>query len=387
MDDGTPPPTQGDAEGQNTVTNPTLENSNFSGIQPSNNPVTYKFCFTLNNPRDKLDDFEADEDDAVREQLVTRWGTGAKDWPSWCCCQAISSFLLRPHLEVVAIGLEKGAEGTEHLQGAFAYNFKKKKRWNAVRTSSILFGDYLVPQKGRGDSAYEYCLKDGSGLFADLRKGAGHRSDLDAAIAAVQETGSMYTIAQEYPAEFVRFHSGLSRLALTLSAPRDAYPKTYWLYGPSGAGKTRTAYESASSDAVWFCPPSLAWFDGYDPYVHKTVVIDDLRANEKTFTFLLRLLDRYPLQVPVKGSFAQWKPDQIFITTPVSPYRMFYGLLRDQDGAFNQLYRRVEESGGHFVRHAKNEPPVVMSLSQMAAEHQGQFETQFAVGFTPPNPQ
>jgi len=48
-------------------------------------------------------------------------------------------------------------------------------------------------------------------------------------------------------------------------------------------------------------------------------VFDDFRAGEIKFNWLLRLLDRYHLNVPIKGGFTAWTPKYIFITCPRLP--------------------------------------------------------------------
>lgn len=41
------------------------------------------------------------------------------------------------------------------------------------------------------------------------------------------------------------------------------------------------------------------------------------------YSLLLRILDKYPMRVPVKGSFVNWEPKTIIITAPFSPNKMF----------------------------------------------------------------
>jgi len=42
-----------------------------------------------------------------------------------------------------------------------------------------------------------------------------------------------------------------------------------------------------------------------------------------TFPFFLRLLDRYPIEVPIKGGHANWIPEVIIITCPRPPSQEF----------------------------------------------------------------
>lgn len=377
-------------ESQNSKKFELQKNLNFSSDQPSNNPTSYRFCFTFNNPGEHLENWDYfvsgyDPESAGAEIEIKELASAYDSFPTWAYHPVIADFLSDPALVSVCIGREFGESGTEHLQGAFAFNTKTRVRWNTLRARSVLFQHYLVVQKGRGDSAYDYCAKDGDFLRKDARKGQGHRSDLAEAIDSIKTTGGIHDVMENHAESYVRYYGGLSRLALACAPRRESFPITYWLYGPTGTNKTRTAYESqAEKQSIWFAPSDLDWFDGYDPSRHTTVIFDDLRASQKTFPLLLRLLDRYPMQVPFKGGFVTWNPSQIFITTPVSPYRMFRDLLRDQDGAFLQLYRRVVDGGGHFVRHHRSEEPCLMSDKQMSDEYHSAFNSQFAVGFNPP---
>lgn len=55
------------------------------------------------------------------------------------------------------------------------------------------------------------------------------------------------------------------------------------------------------------------WFDGY--LGESVAVFDDFRPWWCRFDYLLALLDRYPIRVPVKGGFVNWIPEIIIITT------------------------------------------------------------------------
>lgn len=100
-------------------------------------------------------------------------------------------------------------------------------------------------------------------------------------------------------------------------------PKVIWLAGPTGCGKTRAAFEeSMARGTVWSSPSStLQWFDGYD--AHTTAIFDDFRASGVNFAYLLRVLDRHPMMVPVKGGYVNWIPSYIYITCPRMPVDEF----------------------------------------------------------------
>jgi hypothetical protein len=91
--------------------------------------------------------------------------------------------------------------------------------------------------------------------------------------------------------------------------------------GDSGTGKSRAVYDEFGYDGVYSAslPGRVggeAWFDDYAG--ERCVLLDDFTGKEYSFSFLLRLLDRYPLRVPVKGSFVNFNSEVIIITTNVN---------------------------------------------------------------------
>lgn len=118
------------------------------------------------------------------------------------------------------------------------------------------------------------------------------------------------------------------------SRARDWRTDVYWFHGTTGTGKTRTAYRITGED-VYFCNESLLWWDGYDG--HKDIIIDDFRASFCKLEYLLRLCDRYPFRVAVKGAYRCFLAKRIFITSSHSPESIFDGVGDN----VNQLLRRI----------------------------------------------
>lgn len=128
---------------------------------------------------------------------------------------------------------------------------------------------------------------------------------------------------------------------------RTEPPVVLWFYGATGTGKTRTAIEIAEESGLsyWISSdPELKWFDGYNGQEY--AIIDDFRRQGIKFSWILRLLDRYPVLVQVKGSYVNWIPMVIIITCPV-PVKECYTWF-DRDGeeqewdGLDQLFRRID---------------------------------------------
>ena len=80
-----------------------------------------------------------------------------------------------------------------------------------------------------------------------------------------------------------------------------------WFYGGTGTGKTREAVRLCRElypDSWTMIDVSRGWFDGYDG--QEAVILDDLRSGHLAFAQLLRILDRYPCTVPIKGNTLGW---------------------------------------------------------------------------------
>ena len=111
-------------------------------------------------------------------------------------------------------------------------------------------------------------------------------------------------------------------------------PTVYWIYGPTGTGKTKWASENFK-DIYW--KDETKWWDGYDR--HKTIFIDDFRASHMKFNCLLRLLDRYPFRCEIKGGYRWITSKNTIITKNRRPSDMYQ--LPDED--MQQLNRRIDK--------------------------------------------
>lgn len=87
------------------------------------------------------------------------------------------------------------------------------------------------------------------------------------------------------------------------------------MYGPPGTGKTHYILENTEiSDVFWFSPqPNATFFDGYED--HADLVLDDFIGSHIQRNMLLRLLDKYPYRLPVKGGTRIARYTRVFLTS------------------------------------------------------------------------
>lgn len=255
------------------------------------------WCFTLNNP------------------------SGTPEWPD--------------AVRYAIYQLERGASGTPHYQGYV--EFYGPTRLRSCR--ELMPTAHWEPRRGTRDEARDYCRKEDSRIegpfeFGVWRTGGqGKRNDLATVKEKIDEGADMCAIAEEHFSAFVRYNRGLTLYA-TIKGPRRNFPTTgIFLLGPTGTGKSKWCMDFDSS-AYWKMPGK--WWDGYTG--QKTVILDDF-YGWLPYHDLLRLLDRYPLSVEVKGSTVPFIAETIIITSN-SHYTKWYKDERIKDD-MSALERRI----------------------------------------------
>lgn len=266
------------------------------------------WCWTLNNPT-------SDEEDtllALGEELPE-------------------------NIAYLVFGRETGEEGTPHLQGYIA--FHKKVTFNHAK-STISERAHVEGTKGTTKQAADYCKKDGDFLeYGQLPRGKGGRSDLVAVAEKLKEGKRLRDIAEDHPSALIRYGTGIIRLKNHYRPTREGHPSIWVFWGATGVGKTRRVWEFADVDELWVHPGDR-WFDGYDG--HKSVLFDDFDGGWFKLTYLLKLLDRYVFQVPVKGGYVWWNPTTIYITANQKPEEWYENSKEEHKRA---LLRRLREFG------------------------------------------
>jgi len=257
---------------------------------------------------------------------------------------------------------ERGASGTPHLQGVLA--FQHARMLAGVLRAFSPFHPHVEAMRGSFEQARAYCSKAdtrdadaGFGFeeFGELPRdgagrGQGFRSDYAEILRAVEGGGTFMDIARLDPGVAIRYSSGVGRLIGMAMQPRDFKTVVRWYFGPTGSGKSRAAYQE-SGDSVYTKMGDNKWWDGYQG--QETTIIDDYRPWNKDFGFayLLRLCDRYPMQVEVKGGTVQFRSRLLIVTCPRKPE----GLWPNSADDVGQLLRRINEDGGRVERFPREE--------------------------------
>ena len=160
--------------------------------------------------------------------------------------------------------------------------------------------------------------------WGEKSKGQGERTDLKKICGLIKEGKKLkeiWDMGDDFSSKIVQYHKGLS-IAYELSLPKkDATRdvKVVVLYGKTGLGKTRMAKAYANQikkDSYYFLPAvdlgKTVWFDGYTD--QETLIIDDF-AGTIGIDYILRLLDKYTMQLQIKGGFTTGRWSNIVVTS------------------------------------------------------------------------
>lgn len=229
--------------------------------------------------------------------------------------------------------------GTPHLQFHLSFRTPRSFAWLKRQLPHAR----LEFVKSRVASS-EYCRKSGDFVEWGVESHAGERTDLTEFYSGIRNGATVQQLFEDFPAATLRYHSAITRVQLEFFSARTEPPVVWWIHGPTGVGKTKFAYDR--DPGLWSQSDNLKWFDGY--HGQEAVLLDDLRAHVVPFSFLLRLLDRYPLKVPVKGGFVNWIPKRIYITSCYTPEECFPDISGNTIDTIGQLLRRITHNKEMF---------------------------------------
>jgi len=212
----------------------------------------------------------------------------------------------------------------------------------------LMGGDqvHLEQRRGSHNQAVEYCNKESTRVAGPFCLGepilpSGTRTDLLALKESLDSGSNIHTIADEFFGVFCRYRNSIEAY-ISLKQDRRSWPMENFIYwGTAGTGKTRRAYAEATEMGVevYELPQNdggTPWFCGYNG--EHTLLIDDFYGWLK-ISFLLKLLDRYPMQVQIKGGMRHFVSKKIVFTSNVEPTKWFKWGEKEPE-IYNAMKRR-----------------------------------------------
>lgn len=225
-------------------------------------------------------------------------------------------------------GKEVGENGTPHLQGFIC--FKNRKVFNAVKKLFKTDRIHLEVSRGTIEEASEYCKKDGNYFEKGEKPEESHRKGGEATKKKWEEAreNAKKGKFEEIPADmWIKYRRSwiaeyTDNLNKDISEIKDIDLKDhfYWIYGPTGTGKSHLARQIAQAfdpDHQPYLKGLNKWWSGYEN--QKVVIIEEWNPDASKFlgSLLKQWCDKWPFTAETKGGhFVNGiRPERIIITS------------------------------------------------------------------------
>jgi len=206
----------------------------------------------------------------------------------------------------------------EHHQG-YVY-FDKPLPFSTVK--SLLGSSHIEKAKGTIEDNVNYCSKGGKVTKFGKRPRQGDRTDLAELLDRVREQPTMTTkdIANIEPATWARNWRAIEQYQSLYEPTRNWKTEVIYIYGDAGTGKSSTC-QKAGAAPLQYDGKFIGGYGGEDIVAFEDV--DRTKFTPGSRSFILQLLDRYKMHIPVKGGWRNWKPKTIYFTSNFPPEETF----------------------------------------------------------------
>lgn len=211
-----------------------------------------------------------------------------------------------------------------------------------------IFGNTCHFDKCRGNESQciAYCSKEESKLSGPWEYGIkagstqGKRNDLVDFVNRCLDKPTDLELLEEHPAEWAKYEKVPGRVINALIEDECRYKERemhiFLLWGKTGSGKTHHALEYSSDYFKLELYNGGIWFDRYKG--QETLIIDEF-DGQLSINLMKKILDKWPLQLPVKGAstWAAWKT--VIIISNTEPRYWWNGCYKEQD--YLAMCRRI----------------------------------------------
>lgn len=227
---------------------------------------------------------------------------------------------------------EEGDGGFLHFQIFFICGGKQSLR-SVVRMWEPIVGHWELT---RSAAAEEYVWKEQTRVGQPFEFGA---KPIRRNSSTDWETIKNQAIAGELnsiPADvFVRYYRTLQAISADNASPPALVRTCVVYWGVTGSGKSRRAWDEGGASAYPKDPRSKFWC-GYKG--EEVVIVDEFRGGID-ISHVLRWLDRYPVNVEVKGSSRPLLASRFYFTSNIHPNEWYPTL---DAATLSALTRRME---------------------------------------------
>lgn len=186
-----------------------------------------------------------------------------------------------------------------------------------------------------------YCSKENIYFKLGNFVSRGYRSDLHNIKDDIKNGATEYDIMENYTGDYVRYHSGINKMMSLIEKKKRkemgfVRPEVYVRSGPAGTGKTNGIYEKHGFENCFKISryDDLKFmFNGYDN--EDVLILDDFKGNIP-YTYLLQLLDGYPLDLNVKNGVKWNFFTKVYITSNVKPHKWYQSIKKNLTRRFTE---------------------------------------------------
>ncbi|AXL65919.1 replication-associated protein [Longjawed orbweaver circular virus 2] len=216
--------------------------------------------------------------------------------------------------DVKNYGFQYEKVNTYHLQGWILFNDRKR----LSQVIYILLVKKMHPaahwevMKGSIKQNEDYCSKSESSVSVYYTNC--NSSKISASEKLKNDIENDDSLKDIFSNNFVlscRYHNFITKYQQILQKPRDHETIGVTITGPTGTGKTGQIRYNYDINDLYFKPHG-PWWDGY---TNQPVVVFDEFYSWYPYGELLRVLDRYPLKVPIKGGFVEFNSEIVYFTS------------------------------------------------------------------------
>jgi len=252
----------------------------------------------------------------------------------------------KKQIRYVAFGLEVCPTTQRQHHQCFLYFFNPrstgKRSLNAIGNMFGTVHAHVEPMHGSFTQNEAYCSKEDVYTELGEKPQQGKRGDLmETRTAVLDGSITVDDVAIEDPHTYHMYGRTLDRIeAIRLrSVWRTEMTTCTWYWGKSGVGKSHKAYENYTNATHFTKDLSTKWWDGYKQ--QEVVILNEFRG-QLAFSFLLSLIDKWPLTVPVRCKESiPFTSKHVIITSSLHPKDVYMNVLT-KDESFAQLERRVK---------------------------------------------
>lgn len=226
---------------------------------------------------------------------------------------------------------------TPHFQGYIEIMKSVRFHWIHTKIPGFATASLRVAM-GTAVQNKTYCTKPESrdeGPWEYGQPGQQGKSDALTAVKRKLDEGiSVGEVAEEDFGLWCRHRNAFKEYKRLKSEKRDFKTKVVFLYGPAGTGKSSYIRENSGEHCYWKSQDK--WWDDYED---QDVALDDF-YGWIPYSVMLRLMDRYPLDVEIKGSKVNFAPKVLYISSNKLPWEWWSQEVPYNHAAF---MRRIDE--------------------------------------------